>query len=71
MDPQLGVNVLGFGLEGQAGTKAGLQMQPFSLLPDWNVCECNERKERKIKKENPRWCFSRYLLEMFKLAEYA
>lgn len=32
--------------------------------------ERGERKERKITKENPRWCVFRYLLEMFKLAEY-
>lgn len=65
MDPQLDVNVLDWKV------KLALRL----------VCRCSpahsfqtgmsaEYNEGKTKKGNPRWCFSRYLLEVFKLAEY-
>lgn len=68
MDPHLGVNILDRKVRQALRLDCGYG--PTHSFQAGTSAECGERKERKIKKENPRWCFSRYLLEMFKPAEY-
>ena len=68
MDPQLGVNILDWKV--RQALRLGCGCSPTHSFQTGTSAESGERKERKIEKENPRWCFSRYLLEMFKLTEY-
>jgi len=68
MDPWLGVNILDQKV--RQALRLGCRCGPTHSFQTGTSAECGERKERKIKKENPRWCFSRYLLEIFKRAEY-